>query len=682
MTAYPDATSLVTADMDGDGFRDVVTLDAAPYSYGFAPGLPAGGYGPVALDAAVVLNTARGAQVADLDGDGNLDVVACERYTTPGVAVLRGVGDGSISSVARSLVPSQPLEPRLGDLDLDGELDVVVSNAFATDVHVLLGGGGGFFGPPSPVPVAAAQTDLALADLDLDGVPDLVVTASSLNSIEVVLGNGDGTFAATTSYLGGGDAGALLVDDVDGDGNLDVVAASQSNKRLSVLLGNGDGTLQPALHRGAGLRPEQVLATDADGDGNLDLLALDPDTDQLSLVLGSGAAAFGPPVLYTTTHSVSVAALEDANLDGITDVLLAGSDWFGVIRGDGEGGLRSSVQYPALKDSRTLAIADLDFDGYDDVVSSNADATTTVYFGSPNGLVAGPSNSGGYLNARLIDVNGDALHDLVYGLPSGVHAHLGNGDGSFGSKIFSPGPEYAEAASGLVDGDSHLDLVGYGADELTVWTGNGDGTFDVHSTYPTSAQTRGVALHDVSGDGITDVIYLAVIAPGAFVALGAGDGSFGPAVGLGPGGTGVELADVDDDGDLDIVVLEAPAANEAVHVYLAQGGGAFSAQISSPVHAAASYESRMFLADVDEDRLVDLVLNVEIGMFVGEQDLLVYRGQGDGSFAPLTFVPGGRIQFFSQPAVGDIDGDGLADIVSAPDQSGVLIVHRNLVGGP
>jgi hypothetical protein len=163
----------------------------------------------------------------------------------------------------------------VADLTGDGIPDLIVTNLRDGSVSVLLGNGDGTFQPQQTFSVGNYPTSVAVADLTGDGIPDLIVTNLRDGSVSVLLGNGDGTFQTQKTIAIGNYFFSVAVADVNGDGKPDLIVANYDGNSVRVLLGNGDGTFTPTSpSSGVPLRNTPYLA-DLSGDGILDSVILD-----------------------------------------------------------------------------------------------------------------------------------------------------------------------------------------------------------------------------------------------------------------------------------------------------------------------------------------------------------------------------------------------------------------------
>jgi len=222
-------------------------------------------------------------------------------------------------------------------------------------------------------------------------------------------------------------------------------------------------------------------------------------------------------------------------------------------------------------------------------------------------------------------------------------------------------------AIGDLDGDGLVDVLTANsfANDISVLRNRGSGNFtaELHSTG--TAQARDVALADVTGDGNLDAVVALRGDSGALAVFdGNGRGLLASPRTFGPSrfASDLELADLDHDGDLDAVlstingdILGDPKAT----VLFNDGQGAFSgAQDHGFVSGVPfSYGSSLAIGDVDGDGNIDIVGSAQPNVTTA----VLLRGTGDGSFTPAELALSG---LFAPMAIElhDIDGDGDLDL--------------------
>jgi hypothetical protein len=244
-----------------------------------------GGFPP----SSATLTTPAFVVVGDVNGDHKPDLVTANNVVGT-IEVLLGKGDGSLGTPTSYATgsprsddcsyPAGPSAVALADVDGDGKLDVVAANRYAGTVSVMLGKGDGTFPDHVDYPAggiregycskAVGPVSVALGDLDRDGHLDMVTANQGGDTASVLLGKGDGTFAVKVDYATGSGPSAVVLGDLNRDGNLDLVVVETTS--LSVMFGNGDGTLGGAEKLLIGIDPSSAALADVDGDGRVDLV--------------------------------------------------------------------------------------------------------------------------------------------------------------------------------------------------------------------------------------------------------------------------------------------------------------------------------------------------------------------------------------------------------------------------
>lgn len=248
--------------------------------------------------------------VADLNRDGNPDIVVANADAGT-VNVLLGDGKGVFRNVTGSPFAAGhlPNDLAFADMNGDGNLDVVIANHQAPYITILLGDGTGRLSPAPGSPFDVHSNPhphgVVAADFNGDGSPDVVTDSWASNKIELLLGNGKGgiRLPGVLFPVGHRPYERLRCADFNHDGHPDIVTTNLDDGTVSILLGNGRGGFTPASGSPflAGAKPWQVFVDDLNGDGNADLAIIPYQRDisseaenAVTVLLGNGRGSFAP----------------------------------------------------------------------------------------------------------------------------------------------------------------------------------------------------------------------------------------------------------------------------------------------------------------------------------------------------------------------------------------------------
>jgi len=682
-------TSVHDLDFDGDGILDLLFGAELGYTVDSSPllrGLGDGSFVPVAAFGSFVREHVF--QVGDFDGDGIFEFT-----TQSGIWSIAADGTRSLR------VPGDQSLTRFGDLDQDGDLDAVRS--LGGSLHVLMQTAPLQFTNTQSLPMPGVTTDIGLGDADGDGSIDVLVTIRNA-PVRLFENAGTGQLVDVSQRLQAatGDRARCRIHDLDGDGRGDVVLlATDGQGGIQVLLERSgsylDVSQQVALPAGEHV---DLACADVDGDGQQDITVANRSGG--TMLRGTASGWFLPlPSNWPGPGDHGCIALLDVDRDGDLDLVEGGdllhdrvhyNDGRGHFAGPGHD--RQVFPWGGRADERYVVPADLDRDGDLDLVGPSRTWWNDGFGRFTSAPGSAPANPSGLPEAVAIGrVDADLFVDLV--VPTAFDRfRVFHGDGRGG---FQAGTEYQAPIAGQggppplapqhiavlalhdLDQDGDLDVVcgahprvwttGSAPAFDTIWWNDGTGQLTEDRQWcVTGAQFgKAIAFGDLNGDGRTD------FTDGMDSFLQRPDGRFDhvapdPTGWLYTGTLGpVALADLDADGDLDVVEANACAGRpfcegEPDVIGWNDGNGRFLRE--SLVEEQDSRGLALFDADADGD--IDIYFGrYQSGIHRQGYNVLLLN-EGNRQFRPATL--GDQIpevwRTTWQVLQGDFDGDGDTDL--------------------
>jgi len=352
--------------------------------------------------------TSANASIGDLNGDGFLDIVLINgRHWPVANRILLGDGSGTFNSAADlSYVEDRSYTGALADLDNDGDLDIVVSNDSPDPKYIYLNDGGGDFSISGTFGQADWNTrNISLVDVNYDKLPDIVVAnrgplgGPSPNYICRNLGGGK--FEGKCRQFSTESATTITSFDVNGDALYDFVVPSRDGAQSHVYISRSRNhiDLEPVAFGppDAAIRAAQVA--DFDCDGIMDIVAIHTGNSEggdgvvdrgriyrgTTIYYGLRDGGYSEAVVIIDSSEMPYAlAVEDLNQDGAMDVIVGHVEAStSLLINTGKGKHFVTIQ---LDDNEGATYGfdtgDLDQDGQLDIVVAKSGARNRIFFGS------------------------------------------------------------------------------------------------------------------------------------------------------------------------------------------------------------------------------------------------------------------------------------------------------------
>lgn len=292
---------IASGDFNADGNLDIAIYAGTDYLRGSSLAILLGSKDLTFSDSEVIRDpfgadaelTPRVLVADDFNSDSVCDLIALTDFVPDSLTCHLYVGNG-IGSFSGPSFLSAGGNFRIADLDGDGEKDIVSGAPFQSSIRVRLGVGKGQVGPETFFSTGRSNLfpSLDLADFNNDGIFDVVVDNDWDGNLSILLGTGDGAFSEH-SITKSGDIGGILfapalsdrvtAGDFDGDGNMDICHVLRGPQQsFSILYGLGDGTFEP-FQTVLGPTSFSLSIVDINLDGRDDIVAFTDEETKIFL---------------------------------------------------------------------------------------------------------------------------------------------------------------------------------------------------------------------------------------------------------------------------------------------------------------------------------------------------------------------------------------------------------------
>ena len=352
----------------------------------------------------------------------------------------------------------------------------------------------------------------------------------------------------------------------------------------------------------------------------------------------------------------------------------------------------SNSHFPVGTAPGSVEIADLNGDGRPDIIVANEQSNNvTILLGDGRGgfiqAKGSPFPAGHDPNDIAIgDFNRDGKLDLAFANHEEKHLTvlLGNGQGGFTPAPNSPfavevKPHTHGVATGDLNGDGNLDLVtdSWGNDQVSVLFGDGRGSFSTSGTFLDVGKMpyQRVRVGDINGDGKSDIITTNLEGDNVTILLGDSKGDFKQSAGspfpCGDSPFNFAVGDVNADGNPDLSIVNSPSSTADRHgkdgltILLGDGASGFRMLAGSPF-ATGRIPNRVAIGDVNGDGVADIAVSSPDG-----NNITLFLMGSKGVVSSSIIAIGGKPKGL---AIRDLNSDGKADMVITNNSDNTVTV--------
>ncbi len=597
----------------------------------------------------------------DMDRDGDLDIIVRDEGGFHGEVIwMENVG--TLEFCIRRISEGEYIQ--IADLNGDGFFDMISpTGSFATNLDMFLNDGDNTNFTQSTI--TGQDTWMAfVADMDSDGDIDVLGAHLVPNEIEWYINDGSANFTnggiISSTFTGGSDSFFDFAD-VNDDGALDILAYLDNDNRLVWFENDGSQNYTEQLITNTTTN-HQISSVDLDEDGDLDILTASTQQPEISWWENDGSENFTERTIPNTGNNNNLSQLKALDIDGDNDLdLVSAVYWY-------ENNGSESFTERLISDglviipgainpfATSIGFGDMDGDGDMDLLSteSNEIAWLENHI-NMNVTATSPANASHTvaLDANItvtfdqpIDASTAPLHFRVFSPLQGELSGTFSGDGT-NTLIFNPDNDFlpgdrieVSVTKNLESTGSHILPKHYGFRFSTVTTPVLAPTFSDIPVHTHSSALLGIDIADMDQDGDLDLLSNSLTELFWHENDGAGNFTTNPVSISTTVASNVTAADINNDGHMDIVLADGNTANL---YYINDGSQNFA---ETPISTIGIAE---FFSDINNDGSIDLV----------RRSLIGYAVQSCGEFRD---VPVMSTHDTRRTAVGDLNGDGNTDL--------------------
>lgn len=675
---------LSTVDVDKDGDNDIVTANNAANSLSVFLNNGSGtGTFAARTDYGTLMQSPAKSQVAaDMNGDGFVDIIQ-SNIDSDSLHVFLNDGTGSFNAEKGVATGASVSSLKAVDSDYDNDIDILVVIGTSSLLQEFTNDGSGTLTSGSSWSVGTNPVALATANVNgTTGRVDAMVLALDVNRVDIKFDQFGASYIGTNTTTVGTSPTWITALDVDSDGDQDAVVTNGVGNNLSILSNDGTGVLTESTFSLNSTYGNHITSADVDNDGDLDLITANGNGTFSVVEAYTGPEVASATPLNGTFGNVAASSITLKFNDAINATTLDESSI--QVTGSIRGSYSALYSYSSLDSTVTITADSTFLAGELIKVSANGNVESSTGAAMQNPFTfafMSSAGSGGSYGAGtayaagsgaddivIRDFNADGIEDVATAnfTADSISILLGVGDGTFGvATQYYAGNEVTALDAGDVNGDGNLDIVTVANESLvSVFTGTGSGTFSARTTQSISGIGTDITLADLDVDGDLDIIYSS--SGSLRRQMNDGTGTFSTEWNLSSSDINVEVVDLNNDGILDAAYVDN---NAGISTFKTSSNVGTSTP-STNTYTLNAVAGAVRTGDFNGDGYLDAVVSI-----AGK--IAYYQNNGDGTFAAK--VETSLTEYFvaDDLQVVDIDGDGDLDVVLANSTNDNFVVLTN-----
>ena len=684
-----DITSIVSSDLNNNNFKDLIVGSHYDNTIMIYKNVN----GDILHNQRIILytnaqanfNTTYNIKSADIDNDGLNDIIVVSGYED-NLFWFKNLGNYTFSNL--NIIATNIDNPKSlvsEDIDNDGDVDLIVGLNNDENVSLFKNNGDGTFSNQQIIYTTNyGVNNVVLKDIDNNGYLD-IVSGQEDGSIYWVK-NIDGVNFSSSMYITGSadDGTGFDFIDINNDTYLDIVFSSNYEHNLKYLInqsGNSFSSNSIMIDNNI-TDPYQVKIVDLDNDNLLDILISTFSNDKIGWYKNNNGSFSS---LIEVTNNISNPkdiVIEDLDNDGNMEIITSSysrnnseMNKLSIFKKNETGNAFSEeIVNFYFGAANAVKVADLNNDGNNDIVSAFRSILWHENLGnnefSSQKLISSNIETSFVYDIEIKDLNNDNYLDIIAVSDYGLEVYKNNGDASFileYSLAFSNSSRDVEVVD--INNDDNLDILLTfinGDDHLTKLISNGGFDFQAMETIDFSDygyEPYKIKCGDVDNDGDVDIIVSSKEFSRIQFLENNGSGNFSynlvaQSISCDP----IDLADIDNDGDLDIVTAGSYSySNQSLSLLKNNGTGSFNSPIVIDYQSCKSLN----LGDINNDGKIDII-GTSYEYYPSDEKIFYYLGNGS-SFESKVIIEslGDAFSLTKNVGLGDLNNDNKVDIVSS-----------------